>query len=514
MSPPEESLEKGVAREAWITRMGFIFAVWGSMTGLGNVWNWPYRVSSLGGGPFVIIYVIMLALVGIPVVLTEFVLGSTTRRGFPGALKRINKNGEFLGWFCLCNAAVLTAFYCVIIGWAVIYAGYAAVPGLVLDGPMGPALFTDQPFFFVNLLFSPLLLVGLVIVWIIIFVIDYFGTRGIERAVMLFFPILWIIIIGMAIWAFMLPGASAGLNFYLNPDPTQFLNTEMWSTAVSLSFFKLSAGMGILTAYASYLPRKGELTNSAITTSLLDTTFAFTAGLAIFPIAAFAGLLLAPPGASTVAFAFIAWPGVMIFPGGNILGVIFFIMMVFLGITSAVSLVEAIVTAVIDKFGWPRSRTVIVVVLLIFGMGLPFVNWIEAPGLAGATDVTWGLFLLDVVDYYVEFYGLVIVGLFLMLIMGWVYGGGKIVDDANESGDFKLPGWYKWFIKIVAPIGIIIALSFIVLNNFILGTASVGAGFNPGIYGAGTGYEFIIPGLWIVILVVAAFILWRLKGVD
>jgi NSS family neurotransmitter:Na+ symporter len=513
MSPPEESLEKGVAREAWITRMGFIFAVWGSMTGLGNVWNWPYRVSSLGGGPFVIIYIIMLALVGIPVVLTEFVLGSTTRRGFPGALKRINKHGEFFGWFCLANAAVLTAFYCVIIGWAAIYAGFAAT-GFPLDGPMGPTIFTDQPGFFVNMLFSPILLVGLVIVWIIIFIIDYFGTRGIERAVMLFFPILWAIIIGMAIWAFTLPGAAEGLNFYLNPDPAQFLNSEMWSTAVSLSFFKLSAGMGILTAYASYLPRKGELTNSAITTSLLDTTFAFTAGLAIFPIAAFAGLLLAPPGASTVGFAFIAWPGAMVFPGGNILGVVFFIMMVFLGITSAVSLVEAIVTAVIDKFGWPRSRTVIVVCILIFSMGLPFVNWIEAPGLAGSVDVTWGLFLLDVVDYYVEFYGLVIVALFLMLIMGWVYGGAKIVDDANESGDFKLPSWYQWFIKIISPIGIIIALSFIVYNNFILGTTSVGAGFMPGIYGAGTGYEFLIPGLWVLILLVTAFILYRLKGVD
>ena len=147
-------------------------------------------------------------------------------------------------------------------------------------------------------------------------------------------------------------------------------------------------------------------------------------------------------------------------------------------------------------------------------MGLPFVNWIEAPGLAGAVDVTWGLFLLDVVDYYVEFYGLVIVSLFLMLIMGWVYGGGKIVGDANESGDFKLPSWYKWFIKIVSPIGIIIALGFIVYNNFILGVASVGAGFNQGIYGAGTGFELLIPALWVVLLLVVAFVLWRLKGVD
>ncbi len=508
----EETVGKGVEREAWITRMGFIFAVWGSMTGLGNVWNWPFKVSVYGGGAFIIIYIILLALVGIPVVLTEFVLGSTFRRGFPGALKRITPGGEFLGWFTLANAAILTAFYTVIIAWAALYAGFALTMAPLTADFGTAANFMDQPTFFINVLTSPLIIVGLIVVWLIIFLIDYFGTRGIERSVMFFFPLLWIIIIALAFFAMTLPGSAAGLDFYLNPDLTQFTNTKLWSAAMSLSFFKLSAGMGILTAYASYLPRRGEITNSAVTTSLLDTTFAFTAGLAVFPVAAFAGMLPAGGGAG---FAFVVWPLSMTMPGGNIVGFVFFLMMVVLGITSAVSLTEGIVTAVIDKFGWPRSRTVIVIVLMLFLMGLPFANWIQAPGLAGSWDVTWGLFLLDVTDWWVEFMGLTLVSLFMMLIMGWVWGGGKVVGSANEAGDFKLPGWYKWVIMIISPLGIIIALGLIVMDIFTgptsWGAASTGV---AGPYGAGTGLEWIIPGIWIIIVIVVAFVLWRLKGVD
>ena len=493
MEDSDTSIEQEVARETWITRMGFIFAVWGSMTGLGNVWNWPFKVSDLGGGPFVLIYIIMLAIVGIPVVLTEFVLGSTFRRGFPGALKRISSGGEYIGWFCMANTAILEAFYVVLIGYAAIYATFA-ITMMPLDGPMGPALFTNQPNFFMNMLMSPLVLVALIVVWLVIFAIDYFGTRGIERSVMIFFPLLWILVIGMAIFASFSPGAAAGLNFYLNPNLGQFANTKLWSTAVSLSFFKLSAGMGILTAYASYLPRKGELTNSAVTTSLLDTTFAFTAGLAVFPIAATFGVL----DKTGVGFAFMAWPGGMTMIGGNLLGFAFFIMMVILGVTSAVSLLESIVTAVMDKFGWPRAKTVITITVLLLLMGVPFTLWTVPPGTA-AENVSWGLYLLDIFDYYVENFGLVLVTLFMMLVAGWVWGGAKIIDTANESGDFKLPSWYIWVIKVVSPLGILMALGFIILD---------------GIYKAGTILDLYIPTIWTIICVVTAIILTNIKGVD
>lgn len=505
MGEEESTVEMEVARETWITRMGFIFAVWGSMTGLGNVWNWPFKVSALGGGPFVLIYLVLIALIGIPVVLTEFVLGATFRRGFPGALKRIHPGGEFLGWFTLVNTAILCSFYVVIIGWAAVYVGYAATMA-PLDGILGPSTFLDQPGFFVNMLLSPLTLVGLIVVWVIIFIIDYFGTRGIERSVMIFFPLLWIIIIGMALVALTQPGAAEGIDFYLDPTRVPYDYTEMIGKATGLSFFKLSAGMGVLTAYASYLPRRGELTNSAVTTSLLDTTFAFTAGLAVFPIAATAGLLAAGP-AGGAGFAFIAWPGGMTGVGGNLLGVVFFTMMVLLGITSAVSLLEAIVTAVMDKFGWPRSRTVIVSVIVLFLMGLPFALWTEAPGSAGGEDVSWGLYLLDIFDYYVEFFGLAIVALFMMLIMGWVWGGAKIIDAANEAGDFKLPSWYSWVVKIVSPLGIIIALVFVFMQGFYMpGAIGLDPGTAPGL--------FFIPFIWFAVVVIFAIILWRMKGVD
>ncbi len=113
------------------------------MTGLGNVWNWPFKVSGLGGGPFVLIYLVLIALIGIPVVLTEFVLGATFRRGFPGALKRIHPGGEFLGWFTLVNTAILCSFYVVIIGWAAVYVGYAATMA-PLDGIMGASTFSQD----------------------------------------------------------------------------------------------------------------------------------------------------------------------------------------------------------------------------------------------------------------------------------------------------------------------------------------------------------------------------------
>jgi NSS family neurotransmitter:Na+ symporter len=189
----------------------------------------------------------------------------------------------------------------------------------------------------------------------------------------------------------------------------------------------------------------------------------------------------------------------MTIPGGNILGFVFFLMMVFLGVTSAISLVEAIVTAVMDKFGWPRSRTVIVITLILFLGGVPFTLWFELGDPMGAGDVVWGLYLLDIFDYYVENFGLVLVTLFMMLIMGWVWGGAKILDAANEAGDFQLPKWYNWVVKVISPVGIIIALAFIIMNGF---------------YAVESIMELTAPLIWIAICVVFAAILWRMKGVD
>ena len=492
-----EGVEEELKREQWISRIAFILAVWGSMTGLGNVWNWPFKVSAFGG-PFIVVYLVMLFLVGIPVVITEFVLGSTTRRAFPIALKKIDKRFEFFGWFAFVNTLVLNGFYLVIIGWALIYAVYS-ITGMTLDGPLGPATYSDQPAFFVNMLFSPIVFVAAVIVWLMNYFIVKEGTRGIERVVLFSFPLLWVIIIMLMVFGMSFQESISGLNFYLTADLAAFLNPSLWFTAVSLAFFKLSAGFGILVAYASYLPRRGEINNSSAISALLDTSFAFTAGLAIFSIAAIMGYL----GSGGAGFAFVVWPAGTAKFGGPVLSFVFFLMMVILGLTSSISLVEAMTAALMDKFGLPRRKAVLVVILTGIVSSLPFSLWLPAPGLAGEIDVTWGLYLLDIMDFYVENFGLVTMGLVELILVAWIWGVDKLINYANEASDFKLPPAAKWLFKVVAPTGTALALVSVLLVIV-----------SQGLYLAGTVLDIWAPIIWATIVIVGAAILTSVRGIE
>ncbi|MHA1627194.1 MAG: sodium-dependent transporter [Candidatus Asgardarchaeia archaeon] len=494
----EGSFEEELKREQWLSRIAFILAVWGSMTGLGNVWNWPFKVS-LFGGTFLVAYLIMLFLVGIPLVITEFVLGSTTRRALPIAFKKIDEKLEFFGWFTFVNTFLLNGFYLVIVGWCLIYAFFSLF-NVPLDGPLGPATFSQQPAFFVNMLSSPIVLVAAAVAWFTNYFIVREGTRGIEKVILVSFPLLWGILILMTVFGLFQPNSIDGLNFYLTPDLSSLLDPALWSSALSLSFFKLSAGFGILVAYASYLPRRGEIVNNSIISSLLDTSFAFTAGLGVFSTAAAFGQLT---GGGGPGFAFVVWPSGAASLGGNILAFVFFVMMFIVGLTSSISLIESMTAALMDKFGLPRKKASLIVVLTGILSSVPYSLWIPAPGLAGDVDVTWGLYLLDIFDFYIENFGLVTIGLVEIIAMAWIWGSGKLIESANESSDFKLPSAFNFIFKFVAPAGTFLTMALVI---FSMASGEV--------YLQGTILDVWAPFIWLAIVVVGAAVLTKVRGVE
>jgi neurotransmitter:Na+ symporter, NSS family len=351
-------------RESWGTRAGFILAAVGSAVGLGNMWRFSYIASQGGGAAFVIAYLVIVAAVGIPLMTSEFVVGRMTNTSPARAVRQLGgKAWGPLGWlFVLCGFGILS-YYSVIAGWTMRYA-FDAVRNAVP---------TDTGAYFAEVsrggdaVFTHLLFMGLTILIILGGI-----KRGIERAVLLMMPLLFLLLIGLALWSATLPGAGAGYAAYLSPDLGNLFNGKILTQAAGQAFFSLSLGMGAMMTYASYLKTRGDLGRDATVVALSDFSVAFVAGLVVFPVVFTFGLQ-GEIGASTVGALFIALPAGFASMGaaGAVVDTAFFVMLFLAAITSAISLLEVVVTAAMDVLGWSRRRTTWVFGGIIALLGIP-----------------------------------------------------------------------------------------------------------------------------------------------
>ena len=394
-------------RDQWGSKLGFILAAIGSAVGLGNIWRFPYLVYENGGGAFLVPYFFAIFTAGIPLLILEYGMGHKFRGSTPLALARANKKWEWLGWWPSITAFFILGYYSMILSWAMKYFTLSFNKGWGNDTN---AYFyndflrlTDSPFQFGSVIWP--VLIGILLVWGISWFICYRGVKGgIEKLNKILLPTLVAIMVIIAIRGVTLEGATLGLNKLFTPDWSKVMEPKVWIAAYGQVFYSLSLAMGIMMTYSSYLPKKTDINNSAFMTGFANCGFEFLCAIAVFAIlgvmATSQGVGIEEVVSSGIGLAFIVFPKVFTVMGtwGTILGCLFFACLVFAGLTSCVSLVEAVSSAIIDKTGWERKKVV------------SYISIIGA--LLSATFATGaGLYILDIMDNFINCYGIVVVGL-------------------------------------------------------------------------------------------------------
>ena len=481
-----------------------MLAASGSAIGLGNIVFFPANAYRFGGGAFYLPYLVALLVVGLPLLALELGLGHQQRRAYPAALRQVaGPGGEVLGWWALANTSFITLYYVAILGWVVGMlfgaTGSLWLPETTLEGFDVGALANPQGYFFHMLSgWSPLFFVA--VVWLANGLIVRGGTASIEKAVKLFVPLMWILMLVLVVRGLTLPGGEHGVWHLFTPDFEAMSDVTVWQGAFSQIFFTLSIGFGVMTAYGSYLPRRSDPANSALVISFLNCGFEYVAGIAIFAILfAFAAV----PQASSIAMSFFIVPqGIGELPGGDAVvsgfGVLFFLLLLMAGLSSSASMLESVVAALIDKFGWRRRPIVAAVVIVgIVGSSLFALPPIIDPGLQ--SNGTLGLTMLDLVDHWSFGYGLLIVGLAQCLILGRLRRIERLRRMMAERSNWPLGRFYDRLIGVVIPV-LLAAILVVSLVQEI----------DAGLYGSGYVEFFGSEWCWLAPLPLLALLGWLL----
>ncbi len=435
--------------------MGFILAALGSAVGLGNIWRFSYLCYKNGGGAFLIPYVIALFVVGIPLMILEFGLGHKMRGSAPMSFAKVGRHWEWAGWWAvICAMFGIMMYYSVVIAWCLRYVFFSGSLAWGADAndfffnqflqlSSGPGEFGD---------FRAPIILALLVVWFFSWIIVYFGVqKGLERANKIFIPLLFGLVTCLVVWSLQLEGAKIGIDVYLKPDFTLLKKPQIWIDAFSQIFFTLSLAFGIMVTYASYLPRKVDLVKDAIIISLGNCLFSFFAGFAVFGTLGYMSFATGKPIGGVVkesiGLAFVAYPqAISLMPAfANVFGVLFFGALVIAGLSSAISLVEAFSSAVIDKFHYSRKAVVSVVCTVGFLGSLVF-------------TARSGLYWVDIVDHFITHYGLVVIGILECVLVAWVFKSAKLRAHINHAGGIVLTKLWDVCVGFVTPAVLIVLL--------------------------------------------------------
>jgi NSS family neurotransmitter:Na+ symporter len=465
-------------RERWPSRFSFIMAAIGSAVGLGNVWRFPAVAYANGGGAFFIPYFVALLTAGIPLLILEFSIGQMMQGSAPQSLKKLNKNFEWVGWFALLVGTVISVYYAIIMAYSWNYLWYSVTGTPWSAGGAG----TEGEFFSKTFLQEstapgemwgirwPIVL-GLALTWTAVFAIIYKGVHRVGKIVLVTVPLPWIILLILAIRGFTLEGSSAGIEYYLRPEWDALRKPSTWLAAYSQVFFSLTIGFGVMIAYASYRPRKSDVTNNAFIVSFANCLTSFLAGFVVFSVLGFLAFKNGMPVESVVSggsrLAFITYPAAITKMGDlgwiwpPVIGVLFFVALLTLGIDSLFSLVEAIGAGFHDRY--PRVKRIHVAGAMCGGaflLGLP---------LCMRGGIAW----VDLFDHWANDYGLAIVGLLQCMLVSYFFAGHRIRDFANDVSEIRLSGWWDLCVRVITP----------VVLAYLLGSRLFGEFADP--YGAG-----------------------------
>lgn len=445
-------------RQQWGSRAGFILAAAGSAIGLGNIWRFPGVAYENGGGAFFFPYLFALLTAGIPLLVMEFTIGHKYRGSAPLSFSRIYKNLEWIGWWQVLISFVISTYYAVIIAWALSYTVFSFnlkwgedTEGFLFKNYLH---LVDKPGQLGGISFN--VFIPLLIVWLVSLGVLYKGVKkGIELANKIFLPTLVVLFLIIVLRAITLDGAVEGLNVFFKPNWDQIMSGKVWIAAYSQIFFSLSIAFAIMVTYSSYLPKNSDITNNAFITGFANSGFELLAGIGVFSALGFLaqqqGVPVDKVVSSGVGLAFVVFPKIISeFPAFNaFFGVLFFLSLALAGLTSLISICETYIAGIQEKFGISRAKSV------LFGGGL-------AALLSLFFASHGGLYLLDVVDYFINNFGVALAGFVEVVVIAWIVRElSNLQQHANSVSDIMLGAWWKICLSVITPL----VLGYMMVDN-------------------------------------------------
>ena len=439
-------------RASWSGKWAFILAAAASAIGLGNLWRFPYLAAKYGGGVFLVTYVALVVTFGFTLMMLEVAIGRKTGQSAIGAFKSFGKKYAFIGIFTSAIPFIIVPYYCVIGGWVLKYAS-----AYLTDGP---AALADGGEYFTNFISGggeSFLFMALFLV-LVIGIVAMGVKNGIERANQVLMPVLIVMTVGISIYELTLPGAIDGVLYYITPDFSKF-SVQLVVAALGQMFYSLSLAMGIMVTYGSYMRKQDNLEQSVRRIEIFDSGYAFLAGLMIVPAAFVAmGSADAVASKSGPSLMFIILPEVFQQMGAiaTVMGFLFFILVVFAALTSAISLTETCVSIVQDGMRITRKKSLliasafIVIVAIVVNMGYSQLAMIEPLG-SGTT-------LLDFMDFISNSVMMPIAALMVCVFVGWVVKPQVVIDEVRSSGKFSGERLFVVMVKYIAPVLLVIIL--------------------------------------------------------
>jgi NSS family neurotransmitter:Na+ symporter len=449
-------------RDGFSSKFGIIAAAAGSAIGLGNIWKFPYIVGENGGAAFIIIYLLCIALIGAPVMLSEFVIGRRAQKNAVGSFKKIAPNTPWFltGWMGLGAAFMILSFYGVVAGWTIYYVikmitnAFASMSPDEIGGLFG-GFITGADGWWLPIIFQVIFMAvtaGVILGGV---------KNGIEKYSKILMPLLLLIIIILDIKAITLKGSSAGVEFLFKPE-WGALKLSSVLDALGHAFFSLSLGMGTMITYGSYISKKENIGVTSIQVTIADTLIALLAGLAIFPAVFAFGI---EPGAGP-GLVFVTLPNVFNAMGGigQLFGVMFFVLLAVAALTSSISILEVVVAYMTEEMKMDRTKATVIstVIITLFGVlcSLSLGPWEQTFPILQKVDgglVEWYGFF----DWFDKLSGnflLPLGGLFISLFVGWKMTNDDVRDELSNSGVLKVGYFFvfDFLCKFVAPLGIVI----------------------------------------------------------
>lgn len=452
-------------REKFSSRLGFILISAGCAIGLGNVWRFPYVVGQNGGAAFILIYILFLAIFGLPIMTMEFAVGRASQKSPVKAFKALEPQGS--KWhvaspFMVAGNYLLMMFYTVITGKLINYifksatGVFASTSAVDIDASVNAS--------------APEMAFWMVIAIIIGFAICSLGLKnGVEKITKIMMVCLLVIMVGLAIRSFFLPDGAKGLEFYLIPDFNAIAEKGIWNVlfaALSQSFFTLSIGIGSMAIFGSYISKERRLFGESVSICLLDTFVAFTAGLIIFPTYFNANPTATEMADSGPDLIFQTLPNIFKdMPLGNVIGALFFVFLSFAAISTLIAVFENIISFAMDGLGWSRKKAVVVNLIAIILLSLPaafagnILSMVKLPNI-GTIDA--------IEDFIVSSNLLPIGSLVFLLFCTWKKGWGwdNFIAEADAGKGLKFPKFAKVYLKYILPIIIVVVLVMGYINTF------------------------------------------------
>ncbi len=433
-------MENSTNKVGFGSRLGFILAAAGSAVGLGNIWRFPYLAAKYGGGIFLLVYLILTVTFGFTLMITEISIGRRTGKSVLDAYGAVNKKFRFLGFAATLVPIIVLPYYCVIGGWVIKYLTvFVSMQGEAAANTEGyfGAFISNTPQAAMFLVIYVLLTAGVVLMGV---------QKGIEKMSKIMMPILIFMTIGISIYSLTVEGALEGLKFYLLPDFSRF-SIETIIAAMGQLFYSLSIAMGIMITYGSYMPKSASIETSTRQIELFDTGVAFLSGLMIIPaVVAFAG---GPEGVNAgPGLMFETLPKVfMSMPGGNIVGIVFFLLVSLAALTSSISLMETIVAAICEKTKLKRKMACVVVMIGAIAIGM-----LSVLGYSVWKDVRiLGRDMLDFFDFISNNAIMPLVAMFTCILIGYIVKTKFVEEEIESSGVFKSKKLYRIMVKFIAP---------------------------------------------------------------